>query len=100
MIGRIIYAIGGIIEVLVALRFIFRLVGANASNVFVEFVYNLSTPLVAPFAGILGQDATVAGQGAVTASVVDWTALIALVVYGLVFGVVGRLLTGATRRAA
>lgn len=97
MIGRIIYTIGGIIEALVALRFIFRLVGANSSNAFVELVYNLSTPLVAPFAGILGQDATVAGQGAVTVSVVDWTALVALVIYGIVFGIVGRLLSRPAR---
>ncbi len=99
MISGIIYAIGGAIEILVGLRFIFRLVGANGSNAFVDFIYQWSTPFVVPFAGILGQDATVAGQGVVTTSVVDWTALVALVVYGLIFGVVGRLL-GGTRRTA
>lgn len=101
MIGGIIYAIGGVIEALVGLRFILRFVGANDANAFVHFIYTWSTPLVAPFAGIFGQDATVvAGQGVVTTSVIDWTALIALVVYGIVFGVVGRLVGGGARRAA
>ena len=95
MIAGIIYAIGGAIEALVALRFVFRLVGANPANAFVDFIYEWSTPFVTPFSGIFGQDATiVSGVGAVTTSVFDWTALIALFVLGLLFGIVGRLFGG------
>jgi uncharacterized protein YggT (Ycf19 family) len=92
MIASIIYAIGGFIEVLVGLRFVFRLIGANASNAIVGWVYTWSTPFVAPFSGIFGQDATVVnGIGTATNSVFDWAALIALVVIGLVVGVIGGL---------
>ena len=92
MITSIIYAIGGFIEALVGLRFILRLIGANAENAFVSWVYTWSTPFVAPFSGILGQDATVVnGIGAATASVFDWAALIALVVIGLIVGLIGNL---------
>lgn len=92
MIAGIIYAIGGILEALVALRFVLRLIGANPSNAFVDWVYQWSTPIVAPFSGIFGQDATVVkGVGAVTASVFDWTALVALVVIGIIVGVIGML---------
>lgn len=90
----IISAIFGFIEALLALRFVFRLLGANPDNVFVNWIYDWSTPLAAPFAGIFGQDATVAGPGVVTQSVFDWTALIALVVYGLIGGLILRLLGG------
>lgn len=90
MIGGIIYAIGGFIEVLIGLRFIFRLLGANPGNDFVNWIYGWSTPFVKPFAGIFGQNATVTGQGVVTTSVFDWTALIALVVYGLILAVISR----------
>lgn len=92
MIAGIVYAIGGAIEALVALRFVLRLIGANPANGFVQFIYEWSTPIVAPFSGIFGQDATiVTGVGAVATSVFDWTALIALFVLGLLFGIIGRL---------
>lgn len=90
MISRVIYVIGGFIEILIGLRFLFRLLGANPANPFVGWVYDWSSPLVAPFAGIFGQSsAVISGAGVVVASVFDWTALIALIVYGLIFGLVG-----------
>lgn len=95
MFTGIVSAVFGFIEALLVLRFVFRLVGANPGNTFVNWVYDWSTPLAAPFAGIFGQDATVvSGQGVVAQSVFDWTALIALVVYGLVGGILLRLFGG------
>lgn len=93
MISGIIYAIGAFIEAIVGLRFVLRLVGANADNAFVSSIYSWSTPFVAPFSGIFGVDATVvSGVGTATTSVFDWTALIALIVIGLIVGLVGTLL--------
>ncbi len=93
MVMYVVYLVGGLIELLVGLRFLLRLVGANASNAIVNWIYTWSTPVVAPFSGIFGQDATVVpGAGASASSVFDWTALIALVVIGLVVGLVGSLL--------
>lgn len=90
MIAGIIYGIGGFIEALVGLRFILRLIGANSGNALVAFIYNWSTPFVAPFSGIFGQDATVVqGIGVASTSVFDWTALIALVVIGIIVGLIG-----------
>ena len=95
MIAGILYAIGGILEVIIGLRFLLRLLGANPVNEFVQFIYNVSTPLVQPFAGIFNQNATVLdGAGIVIGSVFDWTALIALLVYALIVGVVTRLFAG------
>lgn len=92
MIANIIYAIGGFIEALVGLRFILRLIGANPNNALVNWIYDWSTPFVAPFSGIFGQDATVVGGvGVVTTSVFDWTALIALIVIGIIVGLIGSL---------
>lgn len=92
MIAGIIYAIGGFIEALVGLRFVLRLIGASPANAIVGWIYNWSTPFVAPFSGIFGQDATVVNVvGTVTASVFDWTALVALVIIGIVVGLVGML---------
>jgi hypothetical protein len=90
MIAGIIYAIFGFIEVLLGLRFAFRLLGANPSSSFVDWIYDWSTPFAAPFAGIFGQEATVTGPGVVTQSVFDWTALIALIIYALIGAVIAR----------
>ncbi|HEY4160768.1 MAG TPA: hypothetical protein VGM08_01775 [Candidatus Saccharimonadales bacterium] len=95
VIASIVYAIGGFVEILIGLRFLLRLFGANPQNPFVLWIYHWSSPLVAPFAGIFGESATVTGPGVVTFSVFDWAALTALIVYGLLLVV----LTGITRRS-
>jgi YggT family protein len=38
-----------IIEILLTMRFILRLLGANRDNVFAQLINNLSAPLIAPF---------------------------------------------------
>lgn len=97
MLLSIISIIGAIIEALVGLRFVFELVGANPGSPFVSWIYHYSTPLVAPFAGIFGQNPTIATVGVVTTSVLDWTALIALVVYGIILGILSTLVYRSTR---
>jgi hypothetical protein len=94
MITAIISLLVGAIEILLGLRIFFRLVGANPASGFVDLVYDLTAPLVQPFAGIFGQTATIAGEGAVVRSVFDWTALIAFIFYG----VIGAILIGLMRR--
>ena len=91
MIASILYAIGGFIETLIALRIILRLVGANSTNAIVSWIYGWSTPFVAPFSGIFGQDATVVTKfpGTVAPSVFDWTAIIALIIIAVIVGVIG-----------
>lgn len=91
MLAGILYAVGGFIELLVGFRFLLRLFGANASSSFVNWIYSWSTPLVSPFSGIFGQHATIAGPGVAATSVFDWTALIALVIYALIFGVIAKI---------
>ena len=92
MVATFIYIVFGIIEVLLILRFVLLLIGANIANAFVMWVYNWSSPFVAPFANIFGQHAIAAGQGAVTQSIFDWTTLIALVFYALIGALLVRLL--------
>jgi len=92
MFASIIYAIGGFIEAIIGLRFVFELLGANPASGFVNWIYSWSTPFVAPFSGIFGQSATITGHGTVTTSVFDWTALIALVVYAILLAILSTAL--------
>jgi len=92
MLGTIGYFLAGIAEALLALRIVFRLLGANPDSGFVAAVYNFSQPLVQPFAGIFKSPAaTAVGQGAVTTSVVDWAAIVALVFIAIIGGIVARI---------
>ncbi|MEO8511633.1 MAG: YggT family protein, partial [Chloroflexota bacterium] len=49
---RIVILLFGILTVLIALRIILLLLGANAGNGLVDFVYGATEPFVAPFRGI------------------------------------------------
>lgn len=68
-----------------AFRFFLRLVGANSQAGFTKFIYDVSAPLIAPFTGVLRP----AQSGA---SAVEWSPILALVVYYLVAWAITRLL--------
>ncbi len=71
------YFLLGVLEIILLLRFIFRLLGANEYNSFIPFLYNLSYPFVVAFHGIF--DARTIGNG-----VLEFSTLIAMLVYGLI----------------
>ena len=79
--GYIVYFIFGILEILLAFRFVLKLAGANPSSGFVDFIYSLSRIFVLPFNGIFH---TSLAQGDVTTSVFEPSTLVALIVYALV----------------
>lgn len=97
MIAGIVYAIVGFIELLVGLRFLFLLFGANPSTDFVSWIYTWSEPFVAPFYGIFGQNVAISAPGIPVQAVIDWASLVALIVYGLIAGIVAGI--ARTRRA-
>ncbi|MBI5929776.1 MAG: YggT family protein [Chloroflexi bacterium] len=88
----------GMVDLLIVSRFVLMLLNANATNSFVDFIYDTSSPFVSPFKGIL--ESPVFDNGAI----LDVPSLIAIVVYTLVVGLVIELLwilfagTGRTRR--
>src|SRR5436309_14613134 len=44
----------GVVDILIAARFLGKLLDASAQSAFVSFIYTVSGPLVAPFEGIFG----------------------------------------------
>lgn len=72
----------GIVDVLIAARFVLELLGASTRSSFVGAVYAISSPLVGPFRGIFPNS----GSGA---NLFEPAALVAIVVFALVgWGVV------------
>ena len=65
-------------EILLAIRVILRFFAANPDNGFVQWVYNSTNILMQPFRGIFPA-ATIGNN-----HVIDFSALFAMVVYGLV----------------
>ncbi|HVE80925.1 MAG TPA: YggT family protein [Candidatus Dormibacteraeota bacterium] len=93
---NLIYFLFGLLIALLTFRFIFRLLGANPGSGFVDFVYSLTNPFVAPFYGIFGGDLVT--EGAVTTAVLDSATLVAIAVYALIGWGVGRLVAAASGR--
>ena len=77
-ITRVVYFVLGVLEVIMALRFVFRLLGAHQTSTFVIFLYNLSHVFVYPFNGIFN-DQTIGST-----SVFEVSTLIAMLIYALI----------------
>jgi len=77
-IARAISYLVGALEVLLILRFLLRLFGANTENTFASFIYNLSEPFIAPFSTLFISPVTGGG-----ANIFDVNVLIAMIVYAI-----------------
>jgi hypothetical protein len=92
---QLIYWIFGLIEGLIAIRFVLKALGANPSAGFADFIYGITYPLVLPFVGLFGNPSA---QG----SVLELHSIVALIVYALVAWLLAKLawiLVGETRSA-
>ena len=78
---RIIYFILGVIEVLLAMRLVFKLLGANPGSNFVSYLYTISQGLLVPFHAIFRSAVT---QGIETTAVLEPSTIIAMAVYALI----------------
>jgi len=72
-----VWFVAGVVDVLIAIRFMLKLFGASTESPFVVLVSGVTAPLVAPFRGIF----PVTGQGAF---VLEPASLVALVIYALI----------------
>ena len=77
---RVAAAIGfvvAVVDVLLVGRFLGKLLGASSQSAFVNFIYSVSSPLVAPFKGIFGNS----GSGT---NSFETASLVAIVVYAVI----------------
>lgn len=85
--SRVVWYIVGFIIVLLVLRLVLLLLGANDNNAFVGFVYALSGVFAWPFYGIFSY------QPAYGQSVLEVSSLVAVAVYALIGWGVSKLFT-------
>ena len=67
----------GVVDILIAARFLGKLLGASTQSAFVSFINTVSGPLVAPFQGIFG-------NGGSKANSFETADLVAIVVYAVI----------------
>lgn len=65
-----------VIQTLITIRIILKLIGANSENPFALFIYNLSSVILFPFAGLVGNP-MIGGM------VLELSSIIAMVIYAL-----------------
>jgi hypothetical protein len=82
---NIIYYLFGAVILLLAVRVILHLIGANADNGFANLINGLSAPFVALFANLVQNPALSA------TAVLEVTTVIAMIVYAIVAWLVGRV---------
>ncbi|MDQ3018831.1 MAG: YggT family protein [bacterium] len=78
----VVYYVLNVIEALLLIRFILKLLGANNASGFTSGIYAITEPFVLPFRGIFP---TPTASG----SVLEWSTIIAMIIYALIaYGVV------------
>lgn len=90
--SRVIALVFTVLEVLLLVRFAFKLFGANADQPFASAIYGVTEPLVAPFRGIFAQPAGT--------PVIEIAALLSIVFFILVAALVVALVRAYTGRRA
>lgn len=85
---QIVWYILGLVEVLLAFRFVLKLLGANVEAGFTSFIYAVTAPFATPFAAVFN---VTKAQG----SVFEWTTILAMFVYYVVaWGIIKLLVMG------
>jgi hypothetical protein len=94
VLARVVYYVFGVIEVIIAARFVLMLFGANPNAGFVSFIYSLSGLFMAPFNTVF-KTQTAGG------ATFEWSALVAMAVYALIgWGIVKLIYVVTPRRSS
>lgn len=82
---QVVWFLFGVLELLLLTRFVLKLLGANPLAGFTDFIYSVSFPFVAPFQNVFGIFAA-------EDSLVEWSTLLAIIVYWVVANLITKLL--------
>ncbi len=87
---QIVWYAGGLLEIILAFRFILKLLGANPDAGFSSFIYSISQPFVSPFLSVFKITK-------VEGSVFEWTTILAMIVFWvIILGITKLLVMGRT----
>jgi uncharacterized protein YggT (Ycf19 family) len=75
--AQVVWYLLGVIEIILFLRFVLKFIGANQAAGFTQFIYAISYPFAGAFANVVS-------PSRIGNSVIDWSILGAIIIYGLV----------------
>src|SRR6202795_1131733 len=75
--AAVVWFILGVVDIFIAARFLGKLFGASSQAAFANFIYTVSSPMVAPFTGIFGNTAS-------KTNIFETASLVAIVVYAVI----------------
>lgn len=78
---QVLWYVLGLLEILLAFRFFFKLTGANPDSGFVNMIYSMTDVFAGPFLTIFSASPN---EGAETTSYFEWSTLVAAAVYALI----------------
>lgn len=90
--ARVVWFVFGAIEILIAIRFMLVLLGANTEAGFVRLIYGISDIFMAPFVAVFGTDR-------VSGATFEWSALVAIAVYAVTAWGIVALIRAVSPRA-
>ena len=86
---QIVYYILGIVEVLLAFRFLLKFFGANTAAGFTSFIYGTTYVFAEPFLSVFKSSQIMTG------SIFEWTTILAMIVYWVIAeGIINLFLMG------
>jgi YGGT family len=88
---QVVYLILGIVEILLAIRFVLKLLAANPDAAFTSLMYSITGPLVAPFQGVFPNAAS-------SGSVLELATLLAMAIYALLAWAIVQVIYISRRR--
>ena len=92
---RVVWFVFGVIEVLIAIRFVLELFGASIRAGFVQAIFAVSDIFMTPFVAIFSSPHVASG------AVVEWSALVAIAIYALIaWGIVALIRAVNPRRSS
>lgn len=74
---QIVWYILGLLEIILAFRFVLKLLAANPAAGFSNFIYSVSLPFAMPFLNVFRITK-------VEGSIFEWTTILGMLVYGLI----------------
>ena len=75
-----------VLEIMLIIRFVLKLIGANPDNMFAAFLYALTDIILFPFSNLVSSPSLHQNQA------FEWTTIIAMIIYWLVFYAISRFL--------
>jgi len=87
--NNVVWFIVGVLSILLLIRFVLLATGADESAGFAQLIYGLTGWMVAPFAGLFGQEITYPGSAGT--AVIEFGSLVAIVVLVLLGWIVTKV---------